>query len=218
MRRRSASTSLSGSTSLAVARYRSIAVQGQHPCTDGLDLAKAQVEARPDGSIVVDDQLRTSNQRLFAVGDVTGAPFVAHKAISQGRVAAEVVSGRDSAFDARAIPCVAWTDLPLAWCGLTEAAARAEGIPHRVCTSRLREGSGGGEGFVKLILDPDSELVLDMGIAGSGAADVIGQGALAIEMGAVAADLASVVHAYPHLSALIAEAAQQGTQCIRQGD
>ncbi len=120
-----------------------------------------------------------------------------------------MVAGRDSAFDARAIPCVAWTDLPLAWCGLTEAAARADGIPHRVNTSRVHEGAGSGDGFVKLILDPDSELLLGMGIAGSGAADVIGQGALAIEMGAVAADLASVVHAYPHLSALVTEAAQQ---------
>ncbi len=186
---------------------------GQRPHTDGLDLTKAQLDVRPDGSIPVDDQLRTANPRLLAVGDATGEPFVAHKAISQGRVAAEVVAGRDSVFDAKAIPCAAWTDPPLAWCGLTEDHAQRSNVAHRVCKSgascRPPDAAGTGDGFVKLILEPDSGLVLGMGMVGRGAADVIGEGVLAIEMGAVATDLASVVHTYPQLSALISEAAQQ---------
>jgi dihydrolipoamide dehydrogenase len=186
---------------------------GQQPNTGGLDLAKAKVELGADGAIPVDDQLRTSNPRIFAVGDVTGRPFLTNRAARQGYVAAEVIAGRDTVFDPRATPCAVWTDPPLAWCGLTEAAAQAAGIPYKVCKSHRSAGEPASlaptESLIKLILDPDSQLVLGMGIVGPAAAEMIGEGALAIEMGTVADDLASTIHAHPTMSELLAEAAQQ---------
>jgi dihydrolipoamide dehydrogenase len=177
---------------------------GNLPHTADLGLDKAKVKLADDGSIQVDDQLRTSNPRILAVGDVTGEPMLANKAAHQARVAAEVVAGRDSVYEPRAVPRVVHTDPPIAWCGLTEARAAATGTPHRVCTV-----AGPTRELIKLLFDPDSKLLLGAGLAGAGAAEMIGEAALAIEMGAVADDLAATVHPHPSLSQLIAEAAQE---------
>jgi dihydrolipoamide dehydrogenase len=175
---------------------------GNRPHTADLGLEKAKVNLAADGSIRVDHQLRTSNPRVFAVGDVTGEPMLANKAAHQARVAAEVVAGRDSVYEPRAVPCVVNTDPPIAWCGLVEARAAATGTPHRVCTA-----VGPSQEVIKLLFDPVSKLLLGAGIAGAAAAEMIGEAALAIEMGAVADDLAATVHAHPSLGQLIAEAA-----------
>ena len=187
---------------------------GAAPATDGLNLAEAQVETGADGSIPIDEQLATSNRRIFAIGDVTGGPMLANRAIHQGRTAAEIVAGLDSVFEPRAVPSVVHTDPPLAWCGLTESQAVARGIPHAVhCadwTASARAVSlAQTDGLTKLIVDPQSGLVLGMGIVGVGAPEMIAHGALAVEMGAVIDDLAAIVHAHPSLSELIGEAARR---------
>ena len=188
---------------------------GAAPATDGLDLAEAQVETREDGSISIDEKLTTSNRRIFAVGDVTGGPMLANRAIHQGRTAAEIVAGLDSVYEPRAVPSVVFTDPPLAWCGLTENQAVAQGIPHAVrradWTASARAVSlAQTDGLTKLVVEPDSGLVLGMGIVGASAPEMIAHGALAIEMGAVIDDLAAIVHAHPSLSELIADAARKG--------
>jgi dihydrolipoamide dehydrogenase len=187
---------------------------GNRPNTDGLRLERTGVQLNEDGSIQVDHQMRTANPRIFAVGDVTGRPMLANKAAHQARVAAEAIAGEDNAFDPLAVPQVIYCDPPLAWCGLTEADAAATGTPHRVCKV-LRGRSGeepdpeSTEGLVKLVFDPHSLHLLGAGIVGPGAAEVMGEIALAIEMGAVAKDLASTVHAHPTMSEVIAQAARQ---------
>lgn len=187
---------------------------GRAPNTTGLDLAKAQVETDGDGAIRVDESLRTSNPRIFAVGDVTGHPMLANRAIAQGRVAADAAAGVDAAFDPQAIPSVVFCDPPVAWCGLTEAEAVAGGIAHEVL--RIDWSSSGravslarSDGLTKLIVEPGSGLLLGAGIVGEGAAELIGEAALAIEMGAVAEDLAEVIHPHPTMGELTAEAAQR---------
>ncbi|MHC4217670.1 MAG: dihydrolipoyl dehydrogenase family protein [Planctomycetota bacterium] len=176
---------------------------GNRPQTADLRLDKAKVDGDADGSIVVNDQLRTSNPRILAIGDVTGEPMLANKAAHQARIAADVVAGRDSVFEPRTVPRVVHTEPPVAWCGLTEAKAKATATAHRVCTV-----TGPSQELIKLLFDPVSKLLLGAGIAGPGAAEMIGEAALAIEMAAVAEDLAATVHPHPSLSQLIAEAAQ----------
>ena len=187
---------------------------GARPRTQKLNLAKAKIETAQDGSILVDEQLRTSNRRVLAVGDVTGGPTRANLAIHQGRAAAEIVAGLDVVFEPRAVPGVLFTDPPLAWCGLTESQAVAQGVAHEVYRADWSASSRAvslaqSDGLTKLIVDPESGLVLGMGIAGAAAPEMIGQGALAVEMGAVIDDLAAIVHAHPSLSELIAQAARQ---------
>jgi dihydrolipoamide dehydrogenase len=150
------------------------------------------------------------------VGDVTGGPATAGRAVRQAIVAAEAICGLGSVYDPRAVPSVVFTDPPLAWCGLTESGAAAEGIAVRVCTvpwstSGRAVSRGQTDGLTKLLLDPESGLVLGAAILGEGAPDMIGEAALAIEMGAVADDLAAVLHPHPSMSELIAEAARQAT-------
>ncbi|MHC4774689.1 MAG: dihydrolipoyl dehydrogenase family protein [Planctomycetota bacterium] len=175
---------------------------GNRPHTTDLGLEKAKVKLADDASIRVNHQLRTTNHRILAIGDVTGEPMLANKAAHQAKVAAEVIAGRDSAYDPRAVPCVVHTDPPIAWCGLMKARAAATGTPHRACTT-----VGPSQELVSLLFDPTSKLLLGAGITGPAAAEMIGEAALAIEMGAVAGDLAATVHAQPSLSQLIAEAA-----------
>ncbi len=190
---------------------------GGAPSTEGLDLSKAQVTIDDDGSIRVDEQLRTSNPRIFAIGDVTGRPMVANRAIHQGRVAADVAAGIDNAFQPQAIPFVVFSDPEVAWCGLTEQQAKAQGIAHEVAridwaVSGRAVSLAQTDGLTRLVLDPDSKLVLGAGIVGSGAAEMIGEAALAIEMGAVADDLAAVIHAHPTMSELMTDAAGQASR------
>jgi len=187
---------------------------GHCPNTAALDLAKARVEVDDAGYVRINDQLRSSNARILAVGDVTGEPLLADKAIHQGRVAAEVAAGWGSVFDPRAVPFVVFTDPQVAWCGLTETQAADQGIAHK--TVRIPWGASGRavslgrcDGMTKLVYDPATKLVLGIGIVGAGAAEMIAHGVLAVEMGAVTADLALSIHPHPTMSELISEAAAQ---------
>jgi len=188
---------------------------GDHPNTQMLNLDCTQARTDEHGAIIVDDTMRTSDARIFAVGDVTGAPMLADKAILQGRIAGEVVAGWNSAFDARAVPFTVFTDPQIAWCGLTEAEAKREQIDVNVIklpwsASGRAVSLGRSDGMTKVILDPATKLILGVGIVGVNACELIAEACLAIEMGAVATDLAGTVHPHPSLCELLANAAQQG--------
>jgi len=184
---------------------------GFHAGVDGLN---APVEVDEAGAIIVDEQMKTSNPRIFAVGDCTGGPMLANRAIRQGRVAGECATGALSGFDARCCPYAVFTVPNIAWCGLTEQQANAAGVD--VDVLRIPWGMSGratgmdeATGVTKLITAKDSRLVLGVGLAGAGAAEMIGEAALAIEMGATITDLAQTMHPHPSIIELISEGADQ---------
>jgi dihydrolipoamide dehydrogenase len=150
---------------------------------------------------------------IFAIGDITGQPMLAHKATHEGKVAAEVAAGRKSSFDARVIPSVAYTDPEIAWVGVTETEAKAQG---RKLGKGLFPWAASGrslalnrdEGFTKLLFDPDSHRVVGGGIVGTNAGDLISEVALAVELGADAADIGLTIHPHPTLSETVAFAAE----------
>jgi dihydrolipoamide dehydrogenase len=175
------------------------------------DTAGVSVDAR--GFIRVDRQMRTNVPHIFAIGDLVGQPMLAHKATHEGKVAAEVIAGEKRAFDARVIPSVAYTDPEVAWVGLTETEAKTKGIavqkgmfPWAASGRSLAQGRD--EGFTKLLFDPDTHRVLGGGIVGSNAGELIGEVALAIEMGADATDVGLTIHPHPTLSESIAFSAE----------
>ncbi|RMF35501.1 MAG: dihydrolipoyl dehydrogenase, partial [Alphaproteobacteria bacterium] len=177
----------------------------------GAEAAGVTVDER--GFIPVDHQQRTGQPHIFAIGDVVGQPMLAHKAVHEGKVAAEVAAGRKRAFDARVIPSVAYTDPEIAWAGLTETEAKAKGI--RVekgvfpwAASGRSLSLGRSEGMTKLLFDPEDDRVLGAGIVGPNAGDLIAEVALAIEMGADAVDLAHTIHPHPTLSETVNFAAE----------
>jgi dihydrolipoamide dehydrogenase len=157
--------------------------------------------------------MRTTAPNVFAIGDVVGEPMLAHKATHEGLVAARVIAGKQTAFDATAIPAVVFTDPEIAWCGLTEEAAKASGQAVKVvrfpwAASGRATTLGRNEGLTKLVLDAESGRVLGMGLCGVSAGELIAEGVLAIEMGAVAEDLAASIHPHPTLSETVMEAAE----------
>jgi dihydrolipoamide dehydrogenase len=165
------------------------------------------------GFIAVDRQMRTGVPHIYAIGDVVGQPMLAHKATHEGKVAAEAAAGLKSFFDARVIPSVAYTDPEIAWVGLTETDAKAQGVAYEKAVfpwsaSGRSLALGRDEGLTKLLFDPQSQRVLGAGIVGSSAGDLIAEAALAIEMGADAADLALTIHPHPTLSETVAMAAE----------
>jgi dihydrolipoamide dehydrogenase len=169
------------------------------------------VDAR--GFIPVDRQQRTNVAHLFAIGDVVGQPMLAHKATHEAKVAAEVAAGQKRYFDGRVIPSVAYTDPEVAWAGLTESAAKAQGIAVEKsvfpwAASGRALSLGRDEGFTKLLFDPGTQRVLGGGIVGPNAGELIAEVALAIEMGADAADIALTIHPHPTLSETVAMAAE----------
>ena len=177
------------------------------------DEENTQVELDESGFIKVDDQLRTTDERIFAVGDVAGGLMLAHKATREGKVAAEVIAGQPSAFDVRAIPAVVYTDPQIAWCGLTEEEARAQNIPIKVQRfpwkfSGRATTMGAPEGLTKIMVDPDSGRIVGVGICGRDTEGLISEGVLAIEMGALAEDMALSIHPHPTLSETEGEAAE----------
>jgi len=187
---------------------------GRTPTSQDLELGDAGVEVDDDGFIRVDEERRTSQENIFAVGDVAGGRLLAHKAIMEGRVAAEVIAGEPAAFDFRAVPSVVYTDPEIAWCGLTEEEAKAQDREVEVSTfpwqaSGRAVSMGEGLGLTKLILEPDTERVLGMGVVGPEAESLVAEGVLAMEMGAVARDLALTIHPHPTLSETIQEAAEE---------
>lgn len=186
---------------------------GRKPNSSGLGLQSTRVELTDRGFVLVDEQRRTKDPRIFAIGDIVGEPMLAHKATHEGRVAAEVISGRNVAFQPNAIPAVVFTDPEVAWVGLTEREAQEREIDVEV--GRFPWGASGRattihrvDGLTKILTDPGTGQVLGMAIVGSGAGELIAQGALAIEMGATAEDIELTIHPHPTLSETVMETAE----------
>jgi dihydrolipoamide dehydrogenase len=191
---------------------RVLVAVGRRPNGEAIDAAAAGVKVER-GFIPVDRQQRTDVEHIFAIGDVVGQPMLAHKATHEGKVAAEVASGEKSAFDARVIPSVAYTDPEIAWVGLTEDQAKAESVEYEKgvfpwAASGRSLAIGRDEGITKLLFEPKTGRVLGAGIVGTNAGDLISEAALAIEMGCDAADIGLTVHPHPTLSETVAMAAE----------
>ncbi|HET6347641.1 MAG TPA: dihydrolipoyl dehydrogenase, partial [Candidatus Krumholzibacteria bacterium] len=204
---------LEGATNEEVTYDQVLVSVGRKPNTTGFGLENTKARLSARGFIEVDAQRRTAEPNIFAIGDVTGDPMLAHKASHEGRVAAEVIAGHKVAFEPAAIPAVIFTDPEIAWCGLTETQAKEKGI--EVAIAKFPWGASGRamtiertDGLTKLIIDPKTERVLGVGIAGPGAGDLISEGALAIEMAALASDVKLTIHPHPTLSETIMEAAE----------
>jgi dihydrolipoamide dehydrogenase len=191
---------------------------GRSPNGGKLAAEKAGVQVSERGFIPVDRQMRTNVRHIFAIGDLVGQPMLAHKATHEGKLAAEVAAGQGKAgkgpeWVARVIPSVAYTDPEVAWVGVTETEAKAKGLAIEVgrfpwAASGRAIGNGRTEGFTKLILDADTHRVLGGGIVGTNAGDLIGEVALAIEMGAEAGDIGHTIHPHPTLIETVAMAAE----------
>jgi dihydrolipoamide dehydrogenase len=178
---------------------------------DGLEKTKVEVDQR--GFIKVDLQRRTAEPSIYAIGDVAGEPMLAHKATHEGRVAVEAIAGHKAAFEPRAIPAVVFTDPEIAWCGLTEEQAKQQNRAVKV--ARFPWGASGraatldrNDGTTKLVIEPETERVLGVAIAGAGAGELIAEGVLAVEMAALASDIALSIHPHPTLSETVMEAAE----------
>ena len=186
---------------------------GRRPNSEGLGLENTGVRVDAQGFIQTDSQCRTDDPAIFAIGDVAGQPMLAHKATREAKVAAEVIAGEESGYEPEAVPAVVFTDPEVAWCGLTEGEARNEGQDIQVvrfpwAASGRALTMGRPEGLTKMILDPDSGQVLGVGIVGAHAGELIAEGVAAIEMAALAEDLALCIHAHPTLSETLGEAAE----------
>lgn len=186
---------------------------GRRPNSENLGLENTRVKTDSKGFIQVDEQQKTSEPTIFAIGDVAGEPMLAHKATHEGRVAAEVIAGNNVAFEPNAIPAVVFTDPEIAWCGLTETNAKMVNRPVKI--ARFPWGASGrattldrNDGVTKLIVDPDTEQILGVGIVGTGAGELIAEGVLAVEMGANVSDLKLTIHPHPTLSETVMEAAE----------
>ena len=186
---------------------------GRKPNSEIPGLDKTQVKVGARGFIQVNKQLQTDDPAVYAIGDVVGEPMLAHKASHEGRTAVEAIAGNKVAFEPNAIPAVVFTDPEIAWCGLTETQAQKEGREIKV--AKFPWGASGRamtldrtEGMTKLIVDPQTERVLGVGIVGVGAGELIAEGVLAIEMGALAHDIALTIHPHPTLSETVMESAE----------
>ncbi len=186
---------------------------GRKPNSEIPGLEKTGVKVGPRGFIQVNKQLQTDDPNVYAIGDVVGEPMLAHKAMHEGRTAAEAIAGHKVAFEPAAIPAVVFTDPEVAWCGLTETQAKNENREVKVAkfpwgASGRAVGIDRPEGMTKLVIDPQSERVLGVGIVGAGAGELIAEGVLAIEMAATAKDVALTIHPHPTLSETVMNAAE----------
>ena len=186
---------------------------GRRPNTKGIGLENTSVELNEHGFVIADQRQHTADPHILAIGDVAGEPMLAHKATHEAKVAVEAIDEGPAMFDPRAIPAVVFTDPEIAWAGLTEEQAKLQGRPVEVV--RYPWGASGRaqavlrtDGMTKLIVDPETEQVLGLGIVGSGAGELIAEGVLAIEMGATARDLADSIHPHPTLSETLSFAAE----------
>ena len=178
-----------------------------------LGLENTKVTLDEKGFVKVNAQQQTSDPHIYAIGDIAGGIMLAHKAHKEGRIAVETINGESSTFENVVIPAVVFTDPELAWCGLTEADAKAKGIAHEVvkfpwAASGRALSFDRTDGVTKMIIDPESERVLGVGICGAGAGELIAEAVLAIEMGATAEDIALTVHPHPTLSETLMECAE----------
>ena len=186
---------------------------GRVPNGHGIGLEKTKVSVTERGFVEVDRNMRTADPKILAIGDVAGEPMLAHKATREAKVAVETLRGEPAEFDNIAIPAVVFTDPEVAWCGLTETQAKKEGMNVQVvrfpwAASGRAQTIGRTEGLTKLLVDPETERILGMGIVGPGAGELIAEGVLAVETAAVARDLAESIHAHPTLSETIMESAE----------
>jgi dihydrolipoamide dehydrogenase len=186
---------------------------GRKPNSEIPGLAKTKVQVTSRGFIQVNKQLQTDDPSIYAIGDVVGEPMLAHKASHEGRTAVEAIAGHKVAFEPNAIPAVVFTDPEIAWCGLTETQAQKEN--RQIKVAKFPWGASGRaltldrtEGMTKLLIDPESERVLGVGIVGVAAGELIAEGVLAVEMAALAGDLELTIHPHPTLSETMMEAAE----------
>ena len=193
---------------------RVLVAVGRRAQSDGLGLEATRVRLTERGRFIqVDARCRTEDPRIYAVGDVTGEPMLAHRAMRQGKVAADVLAGRPAAFDNVAIPAVVFTDPEIAWCGLSEAQAKDQGLTVKVskfqwAASGRAATIGRADGLTKLVADASSGRVLGVGVVGPGAGELIAEATLAVETGALVEDVAVTIHAHPTLSEGLMEAAE----------
>ncbi len=186
---------------------------GRKPNSEIPGLDKTRVQVGPRGFIQVNQQLQTDDPSIYAIGDVVGEPMLAHKASHEGRTAIEAIAGHKVAFEPNAIPAVVFTDPEVAWCGLTETQAQNENREIKV--AKFPWAASGRaitidrpEGMTKLLIDPQTERVLGVGIVGAGAGEMIAEGVLALEMAATAKDVALSIHPHPTLSETVMESAE----------
>ena len=192
---------------------RVLVAVGRRPNSDGLGLENTAVTIDAKGFVQVDAHQRTSDPKILAIGDVCGEPMLAHRASHQGKVAVEGLQGEPALFAPRCIPAVVFTDPEIAWAGLTEQEVQASGQTVEIsrypwAASGRAQALGRTEGMTKLLVDPETDTVLGVGIVGAGAGELIAEGALAIEMAASARDLAETIHAHPTLGETVAFAAE----------
>jgi len=186
---------------------------GRKPVTAGLGLENTNVKINERGFVIVDKQLKTDDPNIYAIGDIVGNPMLAHKAAAEGKVAVEAIAGHKTAFEPNAIPAVVFTDPEIAWAGLTETEAKEKNI--KIEVAKFPWGANGrattidrNDGLTKLIIEPETERILGVAMAGVGAGDMIAEGTLAIEMGAVVKDLSLTIHPHPTLSETMMGAAE----------
>jgi dihydrolipoamide dehydrogenase len=186
---------------------------GRKPNSEIPGLDKTRIKLGSRGFIQVNKQLQTDDPAIYAIGDVVGEPMLAHKASHEGRTAVEAIAGHKVAFEPNAIPAVIFTDPEIAWAGLTETQAQKD--YREIKVAKFPWGASGRaitldrpEGMTKLLIDPQTERVLGIGIVGTGAGELIAEGVLAIEMGAVAKDIALTIHPHPTLSETVMESAE----------
>jgi dihydrolipoamide dehydrogenase len=192
---------------------------GRSPNGALIDAEKAGVNVDERGFISVDRQQRTNVGHIFAIGDIVGQPMLAHKATHEGKVAAQVIAGQKSFFDARTIPSVAYTDPEIAWCGLTEEQAKEQGVNYKKgafpwAASGRALSMGASNGLTKVLFDKETQRVIGAGIIGKNAGELIAEAVLALEMGADAEDLGLTIHPHPTLSETINFAAEMAEGTI----
>ncbi len=193
---------------------RVLVAVGRRARSGGLGLEATRVRLTDRGAFVqIDDRCRTDDPHVYAVGDVTGEPMLAHRAMRQGKVAAEALAGQPAAFDNVAIPAVVFTDPEIAWCGLSEAQAKSQGMETKVskfqwAASGRAATIGRADGLTKLVADAASGRVVGVGIVGPGAGELIAEATLAVETAALVEDVAATIHAHPTLSETLMEAAE----------
>jgi dihydrolipoamide dehydrogenase len=198
---------------------RVLVAVGRRPNGKLIGAEQAGVAVNEQGFIPVDKQQRTNVPHIFAIGDIVGQPMLAHKAVHEGKVAAEVIAGHKAAFDARTIPSVAYTDPEVAWMGLTETEAKAQGIEYEKATfpwaaSGRALSIGADYGATKLLLDKETKRIIGAGIVGPNAGELIAEAVLALEMGADAQDIGLTIHPHPTLSETLCFAAEMAEGTI----
>jgi dihydrolipoamide dehydrogenase len=186
---------------------------GRKPVTAGIGLENTKVKINQRGWIIAGLDLKTDDPNIYAIGDIVGEPMLAHKASHEGRVAVESIAGHKVAFEPKAIPAVVFTDPEIAWAGLTETQAKAQGV--KFTLAKFPWSASGRattldrfDGVTKVLVDPDTERILGVGLCGPGAGELIAEAVVAIEMGANATDLKLSIHPHPTLSETIMEAAE----------